>query len=76
MADFESDELFKSVYVAIDCSIVPSSRNYKLYPSVYVINCIEKMVKFIIETIQFLIRIFLIVIKFRISQLASIRKSP
>lgn len=51
MTDFESDKLFESIDVAINSSIVPSSRNDKLYPGVDVINCIEEMIKLIIETI-------------------------
>ena len=75
MADFKGDELFESIDVAINCCIVPPCRYYEFYSSINVVNSVEEMIKFIVETIKFLIRIFIIVQKLRIREFAGIWQS-
>lgn len=75
MADFKGDELFESIDVAINCCIVPSCWYYEFYSCIDVVNSVEEMIKLIVETIKFLIRIFIVVQKFRIREFAGIWKS-
>ena len=74
MAELESDVLLKTVNIAINCCVVPSWRDNKLYSSIYVINSVQQMIEFIVKSAYLLVTIFVIVHELWVCKFACIWK--
>jgi|JI6StandDraft_1071083.scaffolds.fasta_scaffold362997_2 hypothetical protein len=55
MAELEGNVLLQSVEVAVDCCVVPPSRDYELQPSVDVVSRPQKVIELVVKTGEILL---------------------